>query len=72
MKVIWYNNLPARMPIALTAIVFLILDRLNAHWLVWTIAAIAVSVAWTASLWKLLTDEPIDIITEYQNSLRKE
>jgi hypothetical protein len=61
-KVISWNSLPFPMPVHLTLILYLLLDRWDASQVVWGIAGTLVVLIWIAYFYSLSTSDYVDIL----------
>jgi len=61
MKVIKYENLPARKPLLFTAVLYLFLDKFNAPGYVWGICGTLMLLFWIGYFAKLYKQEKVDI-----------
>lgn len=65
-KVVKYKNLPARLPVWPTIVLWLLLDRLRAPGWVWGVCGTITALGWLGSLAQLLYQKETDIFKEDQ------
>lgn len=61
MKTIAYKNLPARPPLLLTAVTWLLLDRLDAPGWAWGIAITLLVLVWVAQIAGMIREDNVDL-----------
>lgn len=64
MNTIAYKNLPARPPVLLTAVTWLLLDRLDASGLWWGVAITLLALIWINQIVGMVREDHVDVIDE--------
>jgi len=60
-KVIAFKNFPARPPISLSILLWLLLDRLAAPSWVWGVVGTLLAIIWALSLYSICTQELVEL-----------
>lgn len=60
-KVISYKSLPAKSPIQVTAVIWLVLDRMRAQQWAWGAMGVLVILIWVSYIYGRITEEEIEI-----------
>jgi hypothetical protein len=63
-RVIKYRNLPTKLPIGSTAVVWLLLDRFQAPGWVWGAVGVICLATWAAVIYQIWIEDGVDIFAE--------
>ena len=61
MKVIAFKQLPSRLPIQSSIVIYLLMDRLNAGALAWGIVGTLLVIVWLAAIYQVYNQEQTEI-----------